>query len=1210
MYKTKMFTFIIICLLSLVGSITLMTNAQAMTSGLPDAVLAFTPLAHITNSAVIEETPYSYITSAALTPAVGKSTTSFTWSVRYYSSISAAPMNANIVIDDIPHAMNLASGQVYNGIYSLSQYLTDTGMHVYRFAFTDSLGNNRLLPVSGNYSGPQVYTDAQLTNPVLAPVYGIPSTSFSWQIQYNDPNGFAPAQNNIIIDSNNYAMSLLSGSASNGTYGFTTVYTQGGVHNYRFSFKDSINSGILLPVSGTYSGPTVNTTPALSGGFVAPGMGSPTTQFTFVVNYQDPDNHYAASPQLFIDGAPASMSLFNGSATNATYVLYTTLSSGFHAYYYQFTDPYGASARFPASGTLSGPTVNYSPVLSNALISPTYGIPSSSFTWSVNYIDADGNAPASTQVYVDGTAYDLSLASGVAANGTYQVTRPIITAGVHQYYFVSSDGLGSPVRYPVSGTFSGPTVNTDPTLSNGYVSPGYGTPSSSFNFVVSYQDIDNHYAGNVQLIMDGNTVPMSLFNGAATNATYVVTTGLSVGIHAYYFQCTDPYGATARFPAAGTLSGPTINNTPVLSNSLISPTYGIPSSSFSWSVNYTDVDGNAPTMNKVYIDGTGYDMTLASGSNANGTYQLSQNLITAGIHQYYYVFSDGLSPSVRYPVSGTFSGPTVNTAPGLSNGYVVPVYADTTSKLTFLVTYQDVDYQYASTARIYIDGVPSSMSLFYGLPNLSTYVYYTTLPAGIHAYYFQFADPYGAETRYPASGTLSGPSTYQLNPPGGLTATLSSLSVVNLSWQDNSIQETGTRIEYRIDTSSWQTLATVNAEVTTYTYTLAPYKTYSYRAYAMANSARSANSNEVTINPGLWVNTMGDFDIATDTVNLALQLLEGVPSYPAISWLSSYSAHSGIMRLNFSNLSQGVKLTGIGRLRADSPANPWHRIRVTYYTDADIKGLEVLPSILFYDSYTSYGIREIGAVWSGVGLQSTRNWYTLEGYVYSHSTSGLLQITFKNTGTPGSIYVDTIEWDYAVPPALQNPLKVTVAKGDFDVAADSSGWAYQRMAECSPTLPAVGWTSSLSNQTGVLSLTYSQITQGVKITMIDLLSAPQGKNVAMSFKVYLANASPTAMHINAYLMGEQSLALSQFDFAGYAEMGILPGNAWSTLYLPLTSSSLQTSYRIQFQIKDNFSAPITLYMDDVQFMYDQGSVQTPLELVEQVDTATPFKYIS
>ncbi len=76
-------------------------------------------------------------------------------------------------------------------------------------------------------------------------------------------------------------------------------------------------------------------------------------------------------------------------------------------------------------------------------------------SFAANYFDRSKKAPQRSSVVVAGHCFDLDLAWGTAANGTYEVRFPdpdVLPNGCHPYYFLFSDGDGARHTYPTIGS--------------------------------------------------------------------------------------------------------------------------------------------------------------------------------------------------------------------------------------------------------------------------------------------------------------------------------------------------------------------------------------------------------------------------------------------------------------------------------------------------------------------------------------------------------------------------------------------------------------------------------------------------------------------------------------------------------------------------------------------------------------------------------------
>ncbi len=126
----------------------------------------------------------------------------------------------------------------------------------------------------------------------------------------------------------------------------------------------------------------------------------------------------------------------------------------------------------------------------------------------------------------------------------------------------------------------------------------------------------------------------------------------------------------------------------------------------------------------------------------------------------------------------------------------------------------------------------------------------TDLASGIKYYYRVRA--YNTDGNSAYSNEVSATTAIIPDAPSDLTATVTSESRIELSWEDNSYNETGFKIERKKSGGSYTRIATVDKNVTNIINTgLAGNTKYYYRVSAYNAAGDSAYSNEVSLTTGI-----------------------------------------------------------------------------------------------------------------------------------------------------------------------------------------------------------------------------------------------------------------------------------------------------------------------------------------------------------------------
>ncbi len=313
----------------------------------------------------------------------------------------------------------------------------------------------------------------------------------------------------------------------------------------------------------------VNHSPCLCGAKITPIQGGAKSVYIAEVRYSDPENDPPAKVEVYVNGVAYPMRLVKGKPAAGIYRTRLTLPVGEHTHFFYAEDIRGASERFPRISAKPGPFVgvgkkvyNRLPILTNGGYHEDYVTGEGVFTFSLNYLDKDGQKPKAVRVVIDGIPSDMTLHLGSPANGIY-LYKTKLSPGPHAYYFVGIDDCGACVLHPQQGVLYVPSVeekgNLPPQLRGNKVEPAAGTPTTVYTYYVEYLDPDCNPPARAEVYINGKPHQMKLVGGKPSSGVYRYRTRLYLGAyHNYYFYFEDGNGGFCRYPEVGYFHGPVV----------------------------------------------------------------------------------------------------------------------------------------------------------------------------------------------------------------------------------------------------------------------------------------------------------------------------------------------------------------------------------------------------------------------------------------------------------------------------------------------------------------------------------------------------------------------------------------------------------------------------------------------------------------------------
>nr|MDO8111940.1 PKD domain-containing protein [Candidatus Sigynarchaeota archaeon] len=579
------------------------------------------------------------LSSPGVSPGSGTQLTSFNFTVTYSDADNNIPEYMDLVVDGMHFAMNKQNPGDINFIdgagFSIGIYL-QAGAHNYHFECSDWLHtastSSTALTVNpaANTHAPILYM-AQAT-----PLYGFNGiTGFTFRVTYSDADNNQPSYVRLVLNSTIYAMTKEYPSDTDYMGGcwyiLTLIINVTGTYTYQFTCSD----GTFTASTTTYTGLAVTSRPPL----YFDGMVYNYTCYNEVSGTQLNQSvriTSAGGTRYFLNSTPDAWPIWEDRyimdiSREITDDLWTDYRPGTHDWVRIYTD-IGWGSLVSLSTRQEGDQV--------------FGV------ITEDYIREMGR-----------TFHCFALESARGSIAYYDIYSGLLVLG----YFVSEPGGPGMDKYyliEITGTNVPLEPNTHaPVLSSPKVIPAGGNQNTLLNFSVVYTDQDNNYPENVNVVINGTTYPMTQVHPFDRNyvdgCTFNYLTYLGPAKYNYQFTGAD-FAFLASTPVYTNLTITSTNAlTPQLLSPGVTPSTGINTTLFNFTVTYLDGDNNLPVSINVTINATIYTMIAVDMSDTNvmdGKLYCYAGTLAYGMYQYRINCSDGIHASQ----TSWISGPNVN----------------------------------------------------------------------------------------------------------------------------------------------------------------------------------------------------------------------------------------------------------------------------------------------------------------------------------------------------------------------------------------------------------------------------------------------------------------------------------------------------------------------------------------------------------------------
>lgn len=664
------------------------------------------------------------LSDGSINPPAGNISTSFNFSVTYTDQDDNSPAFINVLINGTSYPMeksNFSDVNHTDGCLYQSLLYLQPGTYNYQFECSDGIYYNSTSIITGvTVIGSNSFQPV-LSNGTVTPSSGSDQlTLFTFSVNYTDPDNNAPDSINITINSTTYNMNQQDILDTNYMDGCIFIYsTTLDTGNYIFHFNCS--DGVFQSSHGPFVGPVVMKSIKVA---ILESVGTTLTGLWDELN-TNWDKYGLRKVIINYTSLAKSDITYTDLVNSQADVI--VLPNAWGTYDYTPNEVTAIIKYVQAGKGIVASSSTFYIAPNNLQLAPIFGMSSSISTTidtQFNQLDID---PLSTGIGSTLLFYNLSSPlesyTGYTLSGwTLNVSDPGILAAAYvgaPVFNFSSIFTGAAVIAHENGmtgqgraiycthldisNYGGPWTrnetqlyynsllyasginisNTPPTLSSGSVTPLTGDQITQFNFSVVYTDFDNSIPLYINVLINGTPHSMVKQTPLDTNFTdgcvYQYITYLQPGTYNFSFECADwkAYNSTNVFTGLNVTK--TNTNSPLLSNGQVNPSKGYHNcTAFTFSVNYSDADNNAPINVTVTINSTLYSMNKQNPLDdyyVDGCIFTFSTILDLGSYSFYFNCSDG-GPTASL---GPNFGPIVKLSPqwnqtrldGIHIGFVI-----------------------------------------------------------------------------------------------------------------------------------------------------------------------------------------------------------------------------------------------------------------------------------------------------------------------------------------------------------------------------------------------------------------------------------------------------------------------------------------------------------------------------------------------------------